>query len=371
VAALFFVHGVVGASWVVRIPDAQEQLGLSTGVLGFSLLAIALGSLPAMPIAGWLTASVGSRPVAIASGLAFCLLVPLPLLAPSLPLFVAALLCLGMSMGAMDVGMNIQGVGVERAFGRPLMSSFHAIYSIGSMGGAAVGGVLAGLGIGAEPHLVVVGISMALAMAFAGNWLIPARADTVRGPAFARPSRPLLGLGILGFCVLMGEGAMADWSAVYLRGTLNAGPALSAAGYAVFSATMMLGRLAGDWLTLRVGPLVLVRFGGLIAAVGLGIGLLSGQTLLTLVGFGCVGAGFSTIVPNVYSAAGRVRGIPPGPALAAVTTVAYFGFLSGPPLIGLIAEVITLRGALAIVVVLGVAISWLAPAVQREPGAPG
>jgi MFS family permease len=161
---------------------------------------------------------------------------------------------------------------------------------------------------------------------------------------------------------------MADWSAVYLRNSLATGAGYAAAGYAVFSATMTLGRLTGDRLTVRLGPVPLVGGGGLVVAVGLGLALAIGRPLAALVGFACVGLGLSCIFPIVLSAAGRVPGVAAGTALAAVTAVGYTGFLAGPPLIGLVAQVTSLRAALVIVVALGVIIAYLAPSVRRAGG---
>jgi fucose permease len=168
---------------------------------------------------------------------------------------------------------------------------------------------------------------------------------------------------VIAFCVLLGEGAMADWSAVYLSGTLETGPGFAAAGYAAFSLTMAAGRLIGDRLVQRLGPVTLVRSGGALAALGLGLSLAVGQPAVALVGFACAGAGFSIVFPVALSAAGRAKGVAPGPAIAAVSTAGYSGFLVGPPAIGFLAEAVGLGTALYVVVLLSATIAVLSRTV--------
>jgi fucose permease len=272
---------------------------------------------------------------------------------------------LGAANGGLDVAMNAQAVAVERGYGRPIMSSFHAAWSFGGLGGAALGGLLAAKGIGPLPHFCAVAIVAAIAFFVAYGSLLPSRTDASDEgtPAFARPTRALLGLGIISFCVLLGEGAMGDWSAVYLEDTLRTGPGFAAAGYAAFSLSMAFGRLFGDRFTELLGPATLVRSCAAIAAVGLGVALAAAQPFVALAGFACAGAGFSIIFPTALSAAGRTGG-PTGPALAAVTTAAYTGFLIGPPFIGFLAELTGLGYALYLVVALSAAVVILAGAIN-------
>jgi len=369
VLAVFFLNGLMLANWVVRIPAVRESLSLSEGTLGLALLGVAVGALLSMPLVGGLAVRFGSRPVVVATALLLALAVGLPALAPSLPALVAALLLLGAANGALDVSMNAQAVAVEERYGRPIMSSFHAAFSFGGLAGAILGGLVASLGVGAAPHLLGVAV---LAVAFAlvaCRGLLPAGADRGGeggGPAFALPTKAVAGLGVISFCVLVGEGAMADWSAIYLDDTLGTGPALAAFGYAAFSLTMAIGRLFGDRLTERFGPVTLVRACGAISTLGLGAGLAVGHPIAALVGFACAGAGFSIVFPLALSAAGRVGTMAPGPALAAVATAGYFGFLVGPPTIGFAAELLSLGGALYLVVILSAATVLLAPAVGRS-----
>lgn len=370
VATVFFISGAGFANWVARIPVVQQKLGLSNGALGVALLGTAVGGVLAMPATGWLAARVGSRPVTKLAAIAYCMALPLPALAPNLPLLTCALVVLGAVYGALDVAMNAQAIAVERRYHRPIMSSFHGLYSIGGMAGAACGGLVASFGVDPLPHLLGAALLLLIVAVLASRRLLPRDVECVtHEPAFALPTRSLVNLGIVAFCVMLSEGAMADWSAVYLSRTLETGPGLAAAGYAVFSLAMAACRLAGDRLTQLLGPVAMVRLGGIVAASGLGLSLIIAQPVAALIGFACVGVGLSTLVPIVFSAAGRTPGISPGLALAAVTTTGYCGFLCGPPLIGFVADFLTLRVALGIVVVMSAMSAVLARTVARSAGA--
>jgi MFS family permease len=372
VLAIFFLSGFGFASWAVRIPAVQERLDLGEGLLGVALLGMSVGSLVSMPLAGWLVSRLGSRPVVGATALAYALTLPLLAVAPNLALLMPALALVGAATGSLDVSMNAQAVAVEKGLGRPIMSSFHASFSLGGLAGAAVGGAVAAWGVGMAPHLAgVAGLSL-VSFAIAYGRMLPAGLDRGEGgdPAFARPTRALAGLGVISFCVLLGEGAMADWSAVYLSGPLGTGPGLAAAGFAAFSAAMVAGRLLGDRLIARFGPVALVRAGAAVSAAGLGVSLGVAHPASALVGFGCAGLGFSIIFPAALSAAGRAKSTAAGPAIAAVATAGYFGFLVGPPSIGFAAELVGLGAALFIVVALSAAIVPLAGSVGRGQAQP-
>ena len=366
VVGIFFLNGFVFASWVVRIPAVQQKLDLGEGLLGLALLGIAVGALVSMPLAGALSSRFGSRHVVGATALIFPLALTLLALAPNLPLLTLVLFLFGASGGALDVVMNAHAVQVEKGYGRQIMSSFHAAFSFGGLVGAVIGGLVASFGIEPLVHYSVVSGLCALGAFVAYRALLPANADAgeTGTPAFARPNKALLGLGVISFCVLLGEGAMADWSAVYLDNTLETGPGYAAAGYAAFSLAMVFGRLFGDRVIERVGPARIVRLCAAVAAIGLGVALAVGQQYVALVGFACAGLGFSIIFPTALSAAGRTKGMAAGPALAAVSTAGYTGFLVGPPAIGFVAELIGLGSALYIVVALSATIIFLSGTVR-------
>lgn len=363
----FMLSGTAFASWVVRIPDVQSRLNLSEGELGLALLAVAAGGLGSMALSGALISRFGSRTVARAAGLTLALALALPARLPTAPLVALALLVLGGATSVLSVALNTQAASLERRMRRPIMAGLHALYSLGGLVGAGIGGLVAGAGAGATAHLD------GAALLIGGATLVSARALLHRGldgaigaPAFARPTRPLALMGLVAFCVLFGEGAVADWSAVYLRDAVGAGPALAAAGYAAFSLMMAIGRFAGDALTVRLGPSGIVRLGAGLATAGMILAVGQGQPSISVVGFGAVGAGLSTIFPTVLATAGRATGAAPASAIAAVSSLGYVGLLAGPPLIGFAAEATSLPVALGLVGVTSALILLLAKVVPTS-----
>jgi MFS family permease len=365
VFTIFFVNGALLASWVPHIPRVQERLGLAAGQLGFALLFPAVGALLAMPVVGLWVARVGSRKMTLLATIVLCSALPLLLLAPSLPLLILALALYGAANGAMDVAMNAQAVVVEERYRRPIMSSFHGMFSLGGFVGAGVTGLLVSTGTSPTTHVVAVALVLAVVALLALRYFLPAGVDaTLQGPAFALPKRSLLGLGLIAFFVLVGEGAVGDWSAVYLTSVLGTGPGLAAAGYAAFSMMMAAGRLSGDLLVQRFGAVTLLQGSGLLAAVGLGLGLVVAHPLAAILGFACVGAGLANTIPILFSAAGRSPDMEPGPAIAAVATTGYLGLLVGPLLIGTVADLASLPLALGIVVVFSLMAAGMASVVK-------
>ena len=371
VIAYFALSGLVFGSWAARIPAVQDELDLSESRLGLALLGIAVGSILAMPNAGWLIGRFGSRRVTAVTATLVCVVLPLLPLAPSGLLLGFTLALFGAAYGLLDVAMNAQAAAVEARYGRPIMSSFHGVFSAGGLVGAAMAAAVAGLDVAPEPHLLAVAVVL-LGLALAARpALLPASTDrTDDGPAFARPTRALAGLCLVAFCVLLSEGAIADWSAVLLSTDLGAGAGLAAAGFAAFSLTMAAGRFAGDRLAELLGPAGLLRVGGALVAVGLGGALLLGTPWAALVGFALTGAGLAGTFPVLLSAAGRSTDLPAGTAISAVATAGYAGFLVGPPTIGFVAEAAGLRVGLGVVVLLGVAVVLLAGEVRAGSGMP-
>lgn len=367
-SVFFLMHGILVATWISRIPSVQSELHLSSGVLGFSLLAITMGSLIAMPVTGALIHRRGSRFCTAVTTAGLC--IALTLIAPARDAFSLAglLFMYGAAAGAMDVSMNAQGVLVERLYGRSIMSSFHALFSIGGMAGAALGGQAASAGMPVWSHFILMAAVCAVAtFAFAPTLAAKEMEAPSKGnPTFALPRGPLIPLGALGFCILVCEGGIADWTAIYLRDALNAGPAAATAGYAVFSGAMAAGRLRGDWLTDRLGSAKIARWGASIAAAGLFSMLMSSSMSIAMVGLVAAGLGYAAIIPNVFSTAGRLPGIPSGAGIAAVTTMGFTGFLMGPPAIGWLAEWFTLRAALFVLVALSLAGALLAGALRTD-----
>jgi hypothetical protein len=353
VAAVFGLNGFGYGSWVPRIAEIKDGLGLSAGELGIALFMAAAGALLTMPLAGAAAHRHGSRAASAVTVVCYGLSFPGLALAPG-PLWLGgALLLMGAAAGALDVSMNAQGVVVEKHRRRPTMSSLHGMFSLGAMAGAGATGLIAAADIGLLPHLLGVGV-LILAVGLIACWpMLPATAEGgAPGHGFARPSLALLLPGIVGLAGLLSEGAMADWSAVYLSASLGAGTTMAAAAFAAFSLTMAGGRFTGDRLVAKVGGDAVVRAGGALAATGLGLTLVIGHAAIAVFGFALVGAGLSCVFPVVLSSAARTSGVAPSAAIAAICTISYLAFLVGPPAIGGLAELIGLPAALGIVVLL-------------------
>jgi MFS family permease len=366
VTAIFFVNGVSLSSLYARLPALQADLRLADATLGALLLATAVGLLVAQPLAAAVAARTGSAPVTRASAVALGAVLPLPALAPTPLTLAAALAALGACNGALDVAMNAQGIAVERRSPRRVYASFHAALSFGAVAGAAGAGVIAGLGVPPELHLAALGAALAVAAYAAGSSLLAADLDAAaHAPRLAAPSRALIALGLVAFCCLLAEGAVFDWSAVYLRRTLEAGEVTAAAGLAAFSLTMGLGRLTGDRLADRLGPVALARGGAALAGVSFALGLLAATPPAAIAGFALLGAGLAATFPLALAgAAARSPQTATAPAIAAVSTAGYLGLVCGPPSIGLLSGVVGLPGALGLLVLLCAVVVLLAHSVR-------
>jgi predicted MFS family arabinose efflux permease len=381
VGVLFAAMGVVGGAWAARIPAVKENLGLSDGALGIALIGAPAGLVLATLAAGRLVDRFGSvRPGQIAS----VLLVVSPVgmgLAGNQAELMAALLAYGAAGGTTDVAMNVQAVGVERGYARPLMSSFHGLFSFGLLGGAMLGGLSAWAGLTPALTFAAIGLALAVAVLAAGRPLLRGAEmppppellpDRDQGPAPGGPSRRWFTgvtarvaiLGALAFCSLLGEGAVENWSAVYLRDDLGVAAGLAAAGLVAFSITMACGRLSGDRLAARFGAVRLMRASGFLAAAGLGAGLLSRNPVVAVAGFALFGAGLSCTFPLLVSAAGNANPGRPGSMIARVAGSGYAGGLTGPVVIGGVASLSGLPLALGIPVILAGVIGVSARAVR-------
>lgn len=370
IAAIFFVNGAVFTNWVPRIPEVKATLGLSEGELGLALLGVAAGAFVTMPLCGLLVNRVGSRAMVRAAVLTYCAVLPLPALATNLPSLTVALAALGGGVGALDVTMNAYGVSLERYAERPLLSSLHGFFSVGYLAGAACGGAAAGAGISPAPHLAAVAVVLGALAAVACSMLIytgDRREDTGSSRA-GKPSMRsrLLGfppalfvLAAIAFGAALVEGAVADWSGVYLAESLDSAPGLSAAGFIAFSAAMAASRFAGDPLRRRFGDRRLISCGGVLAALAMAAGLMAGNLATAVIAFGLVGVGIALVFPIVLGAADSLPQISGASGVAFVSTVGYFAFLVGPPLIGLIATRRTLAEALGVAVVVSLIVAVL------------
>ncbi len=341
VAITFAANGLLFGSWVPRIPEVKHDLHLSSAALGFALLAPAVGSVLSMKVYGRASARFGSARVTRFSLVLFCAFAWLPGLAVDLPTLGLTLLIWGTAIGGLDVVMNAQGVTVEHAYVRPVLSGFHAAWSLGSLTGALLGGVGAGADVPISAQQGVLAGVVVVGGLLVGRAYLPdppphhAEAPT-RGRRRGMPELRLLLLGIAGLFALLSEGAVADWSGVLLRDDLHAHPGQVGLAYAAFSTTMTAGRLAGDRVVHALGRARSIAVLTAIGAAGLAAGLATSALLGTVIGFALLGIGLSVMVPVIFSTA--ADGAAPGPAIATVSTLGYTGFLVGPTAIGLIAE---------------------------------
>lgn len=371
VSAIFLINGALFATWGVLIPSLRDRLDLSEAQIGLALLAIGVGSLLTMPLTGGWTARFGSHRVThVAAVLCMLTLAP-PFLVPNLLGLLLALALLGAVNGALDVAMNAQGVTVEQALGRPVMSRLHAYFSLGGVVGALLGALLVGRVPVLAHVLTVVGVAALVAWG-AGRLLLPEapRSRVQGGPPAPRSRRPLhpavLLLGGLCFLGMLSEGANYDWAALYFRDVLEVGGGAAGLGYAAFVAAMTLGRWFGDRVRTRLGDERTVRGGALLTALGLGLALLAREPLPAALGFALSGLGLSNVVPVMYGIAGHALA---GRGIAQVATIGYAGFLLGPPAIGFLAEQVGLPGALGVALagaaLIGVLGGWVFGLVRR------
>ena len=334
--------------------------------LGLGLFAMAAGSVLALPVAGWFVGRCGSHVATGAAGLALCLLLPAPVAAPNLPLLMLALLLFGAANGLLDVSMNAQAVSIEDRYPQPILSSLHGLYSTGGLAGASVAAWAASVGISASAQAVGVTAIVVPLLLAASRFLLHGR-EGEKGAVLAWPYRALMALGALAFLALLAEGAMGDGAAVFLREYWGAGMDGAATGFAGFSLAMALGRFSGDRARRRWGGRGLLRVGGLTAGLGMAVALTAPGLVLAAFGFALFGLGLANMVPVLFGAAGRARGVTTGLGIGAVATAGYAGLLTGPPMIGVTAELVGLGPALVMILFGVLVVAAFAGLVRDTP----
>jgi MFS family permease len=368
VFTIFFVCGAGAGTWFARIPAVQAKHSLDKGGLGLLLLGMSLGALIVLPFAGGIVARQGSDRVTIVAALVFASGLPIAAVLPNPWLLGAGLALFGAALSLLDIAMNTQAVDVERLFGRSIMSSFHGGYSLGGLAGALAGGLVASQGVGLIPHFIAAGALLVVVVIGCRRFMLPVGRAAVDGPRLALPRRGIIGLSLIAFSAFMLEGSIADWAGVFLTDVLGTGEGLAAAGYGGFALTMTIGRLTGDRVAERLGPVIVVRLGGSLSVVGLVMALVSPNPFVAIAGFSLVGIGMATVVPMAFSAAGNAPGFPPGFAIAAVAGMGYGSLLTGPPAIGFLAQATSLRIGLLVPVACGVLIVALASRTRVARG---
>lgn len=365
--AVFLVAGTAMAAWAPLVPFAKTRVGVDEGAFGLLLLCLGLGSIIAMPITGILTSRFGCRRIIVIASIAVAIVLPFLALANT-PIELAIVLVLfGATVGTVDVAMNIQAVMVEKDSGRSMMSGFHGLFSLGGIVGA--GGISLLLGLGFPPLGATLLASALLAglLFFAYSGLLPyGNHDAGGAPLFVLPKGIVLFIGLLCFLAFLSEGAVLDWSALFMISAHGIEPTQAGLGYTTFAVAMTVGRLSGDWIVKHLGGTRIVVIGGALAAAGFLLSVYALNQTLALAGFALVGLGASNIVPVLFTAAGRQKRMPASLAVAAITTIGYAGILLGPAAIGFVAQHSSLSTALVALAAGMVFVAVTGPFVSRR-----
>ncbi len=340
----FLAAGMLISAWAPLVPFAKARTGVEQAQLGMLLLCLGIGSLLAMPITGGLAARYGCRKIVMLSGLGCCAVFPFLAIAPSVPLLAISLFLFGATIGTIDVAMNIQAVIVEKEYGASLMSGFHGLFSVGGIVGAGGMTLMLWSGVGIAPASIAMAAAVAMVLLAAGPNLLrePAAAES-KVPFLVMPRGSVVFIGALCCLVFLAEGAVLDWSALFLTSGGGFSESQGGLGYAAFSIAMTIGRLNGDKIVHRWGGRQVLLFGGLATAMGFIAAVLAQSPWFALMGFVLVGLGASNIVPVLFSAAGRQKEMPASLAISAITTIGYAGVLAGPALIGFVAHASSLH----------------------------
>lgn len=341
----FWIAGFGIACWAPLVPYARDRLGVDDGGLGLLLLCLGVGSVAAMVRTGPLCARHGCRPVIVIAALGLVALLPALALAAAPWQLAVALLAFGAALGSIDVAMNVHAVEVERDAGRPLMSGFHALFSVGAVTGAGLMSLLLSRGIGPLPATLLCALPMALGIVLLRGRLLYTAGGAAAGAGWAWPRGPVLLLAALAALCFLVEGALLDWSALLMIDSGLASAAHAGWGYAAFSVAMTAARFSGDALSARLGDRAMLAGSGVLGLLGLVALLLSGSLVPALVAFVLVGLGIANIVPVLFRRAGTQRRMPPALAIAAVTTTGYAGLLLGPALVGFVSQAASLGTA--------------------------
>lgn len=356
--ALFFCSGFLFAAWGVHVPTVKSVYGVGEGALGLAMLAAGVGALLGLSQAGALVGRYGARATALGCGVFTAAAVAVLLSLPGFVALLGVLAVFGLASGVFDVAINAEASELEHREARPLMSGFHGMFSLGGMAGAGLGSVLLAAGVAPVTHLVCVSVLAAATIAGACQNMLPPQAPPAEGHGrFRLPRGTLLVLGVMAALGLIAEGAIYDWSVLYLHKELGSPQEQAALAYASFSAAMALTRFGGDWIRARVPPATLLRASALLAAAAMALVLWTGRPWVALVGMALVGVGFANVVPILFSAAARVPGVTAAHGIAAVSSVGYLGFMTGPPLIGVLAQWSSLTAALSVVVLFAVVLA--------------
>jgi MFS family permease len=357
ISIYFFVSGLIFSSWASRIPNIKDRYKLNEAELGGLLFMLPMGALLALPFAGWLVHRFGSKRMSLFSLLVYSLLLVAIALNMNIFWFSGVLFLFGVLGNLCNISMNAQGLSIQEALNKPILSGLHAMWSLGAFSAAAITGLLEHTSL--ILHYFIISSAAFFAALFFSLFMVrDLQHSEGEQKIFALPNRRLMLLGIICFCVAMTEGAMSDWSSLYYRQVLHQLASSSTAGYTSFAFCMALGRFTGDRFIHAFGHSRVLKMNGLLIAMGMSLSLLVQHPVWVIIGFALIGFGVSSVIPIVYMLAAKSKAMPPAVALSAVSSVGFTGFLVGPPIIGFIAQALGLRTSLVLIVFLGLMI-WL------------
>jgi MFS family permease len=369
VGAFFLMHGLTFASWASRIPSIQEKLNLSASALGSVLFALPLGFFISLPLTGWLIGKIGSKKVVIISSILYSLSLVLIGASDQTLSLVVSLFLLGFFANQLNISINTQAVFVERLYKKRLMATFHGLWSVAGFAGAAIGTAMISRQVAPLNHFIFISLVFLIVTAIAAFYLVKKDEITAeKSPLFSMPDRSLVGLGFIAFCSMIAEGAMFDWSGIYFRKVVQVEAELTGLGYTAFMIAMAAMRFLADGLSNRFGLRIILQMSGLLTTIGLLLSVLFPTMIPSLIGFFIIGIGVSSVVPMVYSAAGKSKTLSAGAALTAVSSLGFMGFLIGPPIIGFIAEASSLRISFLAITVMSFSVMVLASAIPKRAG---
>lgn len=358
--SLFFLAGLCFASWASRIPDIQMKFSLSEAQLGTLLLGLPIGSLTALPLAGWAVHKFGSRKVIILGGLGYMIFLPLIGFSNSLWMLIPVIVTYGMIGNLMNISLNTQALALEDSYGRSILASFHGLWSLAGFTGAGIGAAMIYLDILPKFHYLFIAIIVLMVILLSQRFLVnEERTEGGNGLVLRKPDDLLLRIGLIAFLGMLCEGCMFDWSGVYFKKVVEISPELVALGYVTFMGAMASARFISDRLNNRFGRIVILRISGILIFLGLILAVSFPTPTSATFGFLLVGLGVASIIPISYSVAGRSKLYSPGVSLAMVSTISFFGFLIGPPLIGYIAEILNLKVSFTLIAISGLGIAAL------------
>ncbi|MEO6837186.1 MAG: MFS transporter [Ginsengibacter sp.] len=360
-SVFFFIAGLTFSTWASRIPAIKYKLHLSDAGLGGVLFALPAGLMVSLPFSGWLVSRFGSRPMLVIGSILYPLILVTMALSSSVIQLSLSLFFFGMAGNLINIAMNTQAVSVELLYGRSVMASFHGLWSLAGFSGALIGTLFVSKDLSPVIHFSFVCILAILMVLLSYKSTIPHDVGNKQSQkVFVKPDNKLLLLGLIAFCCLLCEGAMSDWSGVYFKNIVQSPPSLVTLGYVAFTATMALGRFMGDKLVTKFGVKRMLQLSGVMITTGLLTAVIFPYLLTATIGFLFVGFGVSSVVPIVYGLAGKSTTMSAGAALAAVSTIGFLGFLIGPPLIGFIAQAVSLRWSFTLIGILGFGTAVLA-----------